>query len=183
MIAETLIILFVIAVKQKSFENLASIPTRAYGFLIGFVAIKIAVFLCAKMGADLDTLRFVSFFSHALLFAFLYYNRNYKGVYLILLGSVLNFFVMYLNGLCMPIHAEFFKRISPVVYEQTLSGKSLHHVIMTDATKFGFLGDVIPFFKPYPFAKLVSIGDIILAIGFVILGYTVLRGDYVDEEN
>lgn len=184
MIAETLIILFIIAVHKKSFENLASIPTKAAGFLIAFVSIKVIVFVLLKLGVSIDALRFFSFFSHILLFAFLYYNRKYKGVYLILAGSILNFIVMYLNGFKMPIEGDFFKEIVDIAtYQSTLQGASLHHVIINESTKLWQLGDIIPFLKPYPFPKLVSIGDIILAVGFVMLGYTVLRGDYVDEKN
>lgn len=183
MIIETLIILFVIAIRKKSFENFMSLPTKHYGLLIAFALVKIAIFVCVKIGLPFEILRPISLLSHIFLFLFLYSNRNYKGVQLILAGSLMNFLVMVLNGFKMPVNGELFKKIAGIYrYEMTLNGFSLHHMIIDESTKLWELGDIIPFLKPYPFPKLVSIGDIVLAVGVVLLGYSVLRGDYVDEK-
>lgn len=184
MIAETLIILFVIAIyKRYSFENLSSLPERAWGFLAAFIGIKVIVFLCIKIGVDFGGLRFFSLMSQTLLFAFLYFNRDYRGILLVFIGSLLNFIVMLLNGMRMPISGEYYQIIaSPEAYQLTLNGASFHHFIMNEATNFKFLADVIPFYRPYPFPKVVSIGDILLAAGILVLGLSVLRGDYLDEK-
>lgn len=59
----------------------------------------------------------------------------------------------------------------PVQLNETLSGThfDIGHVLLTEATRFRWLSDIIFIREPYPFPKIISIGDIFIVIGVFLL--------------
>ena len=110
-------------------------------------------------------------------------NHKYTGMLFLIAGVSLNLLVMYLNDFRMPIDPYYYGKIaSQNDYALTKAGYNLYHSLMDEHTVLYVLGDTIPLMKPYPFPKVVSIGDILIGIGFSALSITALRGDY-NEKN
>lgn len=89
---------------------------------------------------------------------FVYYNKYILSFWIIELGFIFNTFVMILNNGKMPcvnnLNIQF----------------DIRHTIITNTTRLKLLSDII--YLPYPLnilAKLYSIGDIIIAIGLMLL--------------
>lgn len=97
--------------------------------------------------------------------------RNIKlpGFKYIVLGLLLNAFVIILNGGRMPvlITKGFAENINSTALSQ--AGNSAVHYLRNNITLFSFLGDVIPIPWPFPTNELLSIGDIMLLIGLFVL--------------
>ena len=53
-------------------------------------------------------------------------------------------------------------------YNILKNGNSITHVLLDDSTVFPFLGDIIPFARPYFFPKVVSVGDILIFVGLIV---------------
>jgi len=97
-------------------------------------------------------------------------NYNEKGFRLVLLGTILNFMPIALNKGKMPVSIDALK-FSSLYSELKLlkEGRILTHVLENEATKMGILGDIIPIPKPYLLPKIISIGDIFIALGLFVV--------------
>ncbi|MCI5675654.1 MAG: DUF5317 domain-containing protein [Ezakiella sp.] len=181
MIIEALLFVFIFAlIKKYSFINAQDFPQKGVGFPLIYVVIQIICFFLIKFGKDSLVIRFISQLSLLLFLPYFYFNRNYNGILLMAAGSILNMLVMYLNGGKMPIEPSYYRLIArDVDYELTYRGLNIFHSLIDENTKLAVLGDIIPLIKPYPFPKLISIGDILIAGGFLYLSISVLRGDYI----
>ncbi|MGG5255398.1 DUF5317 domain-containing protein [Neobacillus sp. SM06] len=99
---------------------------------------------------------------------FLFMNRKQTGFMWILIGVFLNFFVMVLNGGRMPVSEHAASILDPSYFEALKGSLYAKHQALTESTKLGFLGDIIPLTKPYPRTQVISIGDIIMNIGIFL---------------
>ncbi|MCF6138835.1 DUF5317 domain-containing protein [Pseudalkalibacillus berkeleyi] len=99
----------------------------------------------------------------------LWVNRKLGlGIWLILIGVLLNFVVMGANGGRMPVSLEAAGVLDPAYGQALQEGYYGKHTPLTEDTKFGFLGDVIPLPEFYPRDQVISIGDIIMNIGIFL---------------
>jgi hypothetical protein len=99
---------------------------------------------------------------------FLYMNRKQKGFILILIGVFLNFLVMSVNGGRMPVSLEAGAVLDPGYLEVLKEELYAKHTVLTESTRLGFLGDIIPLTDPYPRTQIISIGDIVMNIGIFL---------------
>ena len=105
---------------------------------------------------------------YALLFVFLWRNRECKAFWVLAVSSLLNFAVIAANGFRMPI--------SPVVYNYPIfenivsrvsAGEMVEYTLVGWDGPLWWLGDTIPVLWVVP--GLASVGDIGLAVGMFIL--------------
>lgn len=96
---------------------------------------------------------------------FLYVNRAHPGFMIILIGVFLNFIVMFVNGGRMPVSAEAAAVLDPMYLDILKDQLYAKHTLLTESTKLGFLGDIIPLSSPYPKTQVISIGDVVMNIG------------------
>ncbi len=107
--------------------------------------------------------------SYILLVSALWKNRPLPGMNYILGGTVMNFVVIAVNGGRMPVRADV---IPPQLAKVLATGHGGTHVLMTEATRLGFLADIFYVSLPYKHI-LISMGDIIINVGILVL---VVRG-------
>lgn len=129
-----------------------------------------AYFLPPQTGAIL-----VCVLQYALIFAFLLLNfkRPVWPVFA-LLGSLCNFFVILLNGGCMPVSALLVGAQMERL-EQLEQNGIYAYCLANEHTKLEFLGDILrigPAGMPFGFA---SVGDVTLCIGIAILFYQLVK--------
>lgn len=108
---------------------------------------------------------YLHIFSYIPLLLFACCNRKQQGMTLIGLGLLLNLLVIAANGGMMPVDPS---RLAPALQEELLSGAgSPLHIPLAGQTKLAFLGDLIRI--PYGQYKVISAGDILLALGVCVL--------------
>lgn len=112
--------------------------------------------------------------SYGILLAILWMNRSLTGASLIAVGALMNLAVIAFNE-GMPVCRDALvacggSRLIPVLE----SGGSVIHTLMTDDTVFGFLGDHIASPGWFPWATVVSPGDVVMMMGIVVLVPTVM---------
>lgn len=107
---------------------------------------------------------------------FVYLNRSLPGFKWAGCGVLLNALVIAANGGRMPVSSE---AVRVAGLESLLApleeGKVITHALMADSTPLALLGDFIPLPHPYPRPKVISIGDIVLAVGAVTFAVVSLR--------
>jgi hypothetical protein len=84
------------------------------------------------------------------------------GTLFIALGWALNSLVIAANG-AMPVSADALEQAGR---GRILEGRMLKHELLSDETRFHFLGDVIPL-RP-PVSLVFSIGDIVFLVGIAV---------------
>lgn len=91
-------------------------------------------------------------------------NMRKNFMKFILIGMLLNFIVIFANNGKMPVA---FKNVPGYEHytEDMLDKTDIKHSLVTEDTKFVYLADVIILPRPYPLARIISFGDIILMIG------------------
>lgn len=177
-------------IRRGSLKGLARIELK-FGWVFPLLLIfQVAVFYFQQSNdliAGISPYSFIAVYIVGLIFLWL--NRRSSGFIWIFAGVFLNFLVMALNGGRMPVSVEVAAKVLDPSYIQELTGGLYaKHAAMSDSTLLGFLGDVIPFRRPYLGAQVISIGDIIMNIGiFIYIQYlmvtrkTHISSSYVDS--
>ncbi len=118
--------------------------------------------------------------SYILLFIGIFMNIRYRSLWVVLGGTVLNFFVMVANGWKRPILKEGLRLAGWDSIYGMIEGNSLPlYTAISDNIKYPILGDIIVFSKPYPFPHIMSIGDLIICFGL----YTLIQEIMLSEDS
>ncbi len=119
-------------------------------------------------------------FSYILILIGIFTNIKFKSLWAILVGFILNLLVMIANGWKMPILLEGVNLTGfETLYELIEKGKSSFYVAIGENIRYPILGDIIIFANPYPIARIISIGDIIISFGiFAFIQEIMLGEDY-----
>lgn len=108
---------------------------------------------------------------YLLLALFIWFNRRLRGMKLLGIATLVNFIVISANGFRMPV--------SPLIYDnpdlagliaRIESGALPEYVLVDWNGPLWFLGDTIPIF-----GGLASIGDLLMALGILILIVHMMR--------
>jgi hypothetical protein len=105
--------------------------------------------------------------SYVALLFFCARNLRVPGMLWAIGGTAANFLVMCANGLRMPAYIPAIKKLAPQLVPLLERGEYGKSIAMSSSTHLNFLGDIFSFEVPPP--ALISIGDILFAIGLVIL--------------
>ncbi|MBT2726773.1 DUF5317 domain-containing protein [Bacillus sp. ISL-75] len=167
MVFDGIIISFIVGFLRKgNLRALAQLKLK-WGWIFPLLlVVELAVFILQNDSKFLGQVSgYIYIVVYVLGLLFLFINRKNAGFNLILLGVFLNFLVMVLNGGRMPVSLDA-ASILPAgyldVFKEQLYAK---HTALTESTKLGILGDIIPITDPYPRTQIISIGDIIMNIG------------------
>lgn len=106
--------------------------------------------------------------SNALVAGFLFANARLPGVGLAAVGMGLNVLVIAANG-AMPVSQNALVRAG---VEGSVSDLGTKHELLDENTRLPWLADVIP----VPGRTIISIGDVVLALGIAHLVYRQTRG-------
>jgi len=112
--------------------------------------------------------------SYLMLIAFCIRNLSVPGVWWTMTGAAANFLVMLVNGLRMPAYMPPIYSLSKKMADLLVSGHFGKSIAMNQTTHLNFLGDI--FFLRIQPPTLVSVGDILFAIGLVILIQNAMQG-------
>jgi len=159
--------------RSGSFKNLGRFALKLpviliIGFL-GYVVTSLLVFF----GNDfvVENLLYLKIGIYLLLFVVLFFNLQYRSVWLILFGTLSNFTAIVLNDGRMPLDPEALEQAGMVSMETSLQAGTLHNYINIEAVE-GFtanLGKFLATPEIYPFSQVFSPGDVFIAVGVFFL--------------
>jgi hypothetical protein len=127
---------------------------------------------------------YIIIISYFLLIYVSIHNIKLPGFKYIILGLILNGFVITLNGGSMPVLVKQ-GAITNINNTGLLeSGTRVVHSLMNDNTLFAFLGDVISIPKPFPDTSIISVGDIMILVGlFILIQKIMMSGEELPKED
>lgn len=117
--------------------------------------------------------------SYGMLFASFWFNRKRIGFIAMGGGCLLNAVVIIANGGSMPVSIEVLKKANLTKALEALeSGVDIKHTVLCEGTKLAFLSDIIhvPYFPGF-LIRVVSIGDLIVVLGLLILTIETILGE------
>ncbi|MBA1333996.1 MAG: hypothetical protein HPY66_1480 [Firmicutes bacterium] len=139
-------------------------------FLLSF-AIEFGALFAVSAGIQIAARysMYLHILSYLILFIGIMSNREYPSMWVVFLGSFLNFLVITLNGGAMPISIPGLLRAGLENSAQMISaGGYVTHRPLTEATRLPFLADIFVLPAGYPFPKVLSVGDILISIGIFL---------------
>ena len=174
MLFETLAVSIVVGLIRKGkIKNIESIPVKGWPFIIAGFLVYISTLIILKYSSGALS---SWIFSNIILLVSTYYFFTIIGILissmsvgfvLISTGLGLNGLASIVNGGRMPVSAD---ALSIAGLEGNISflsgGKSSVHILADAGTRLYYLADIIP--VPLIIPKVISIGDIILAIGIFL---------------
>lgn len=143
-------------------------PLICLAFLMRFLI----VFINLQYSYIHPGFRIINIASFIILGYALFNNRDLPGMKLTILGIAMNFIAILLNGGSMAVWREGLEMVGLhdyIVYLQ--EGLYQTHSLMNESTNIisKVLGDWIPLVKPHPRPRVISIGDIIMTAGVIMI--------------
>ncbi len=172
MFIEAVLLGIVIGILRKG--RIASLGDMQFkGLLIvvvGFL-VQISPIFLARANMLMDQLVYLPFAGMCLVTVVLFLNLDKSGIWVIIPGALLNLVAVGMNSFKMPIDFSGLEYAGLTgVIETIQDGSLMNFVSMDGIANFSrYLGKFIPLPNIYPFAKVLSIGDIVIMIGLVIL--------------
>lgn len=176
MIIESILLSLITAyILGGSLKNIDKVEIK-YGFIFFTLIVleSLSIVLVTRFDNTISSLLYYYFNIIHLIIYFLFIfciflNRKIRGFKLIFMGSLLNFIAMLFNHGPMPVYYE--ALIKAGIKDQLnllLNNNILTHSLSFTSSGVYFLGDIIAIGPPYPFPKVISIGDLIFALGIFI---------------
>lgn len=170
MFAEAFILGVIIGrIRKGRFSNFADLHIKGWGFVVLGALVQFLPIFLKKLGILEEYYLFFPVIAAVVMIIVLFLNVDVKGVWLILLGGICNLGVILFNGLKMPVSlkAYEFAGLNGIV-ETIMDGSVINYISLESARGFSrFFGKVIAIPEIYPFAKVLSIGDILITIGII----------------
>ncbi len=120
-----------------------------------------------------EYLPYLNILIYLIYISLLLYNIKLKGAKILLVGTILNFIPLLFYRGKMPVDIVALEKIGayPEI-ELLFQDKVLTHCLLNLDSKIKLFSDFIAIGKPYFFPKVISIGDIFLAIGIFMFIYS-----------
>ncbi len=174
MVVEGIILgLIVGKLRSGTFRNLGRFALKLPALLLigflGYVVTSLMVFFGNEFAVE--NLFYLKIGIYLLLFIVLFFNLQYKSVWLILFGTLSNFTAVVLNDGRMPVDPEALQQAGMVSMETSLQAGTLYNYVNIEAVE-GFsanLGKFLATPEVYPFSQVFSPGDVFIALGVFFL--------------
>jgi Family of unknown function (DUF5317) len=160
LIVLALLCVLTVPLRGGNLARLADLQLRGLWLPVLSLVVQVAITEVVRGGSE-ALHRELHIFTYVMLVAFLWLNRRLPGLRIVALGALLNMLAIVVNRGVMPASAT----------AERLSGLHLPPGFDNSA-HFGhellpFLGDIIPW--PGPLPNVLSIGDLIIFAGTVVL--------------
>ncbi|TCO76443.1 DUF5317 domain-containing protein [Marinisporobacter balticus] len=157
-------------IRGGKISNLRLLSIRAWPLILISFTLQLALVFSSKIHFLLKYGGFIYDISLLLLVVLLVMNTSKKWIWVILIGVIMNLMVISFNGGKMPISIESLSLAGKyATIEGIKSGEILRYVPLNEAqgiTKLLAKYIVIP--KPYLLSKVMSVGDLLVSLGFVL---------------
>ncbi len=165
-------VLFGIAVgimRKGRIGNLGDIQIKGLWIVILAFFIEISPIVLSRIGVMTESLLYLPFAAMFLMVIALVLNIDKTGFKLIIAGALANMLAIFMNGFKMPIDFEGLKYAGLSGMIETIQDGSLINFSSMEAASniSRYLGKFIPLPEMYPFAKVLSVGDILIMAGIV----------------
>jgi hypothetical protein len=149
--------------------NLIEIEFKGWYFIFLGALLQIVPIAATKWTEQFEILQWTPVIGMGLIFIAVLMNAKLKGFKVIAAGAFLNLVAMLLHGGKMPISIDMTQLAGLSSYAESIKSGTIINLISFDEahTLFKWMGKIIPIPKPYPLAKVISLGDVLITFGIV----------------
>jgi hypothetical protein len=151
-------------------DRLADLDLRGVRWLMGALVAQLAIIVVVP-GGDTDVHRGVHVASYVAGAVFLWANRGIAGMPVLGTGAMLNALAIAANGGVMPASGAAMRAAG---MPQAARGEFVNSAPV-DGARLQLLGDVLAIPSWLPAAKVFSVGDVLIAVGAVIVVHAACR--------
>jgi len=120
--------------------------------------------------------------SYSLLFVGIIVNIRFRALWIIMIGSLMNFSAFLANGYKIPVSMDGLKLAGfTELYTFMEEGKLILYTPITEATKYSVLGEIITIPAPYPYPQILSVGDLVIALGLFVFIQSIMLDEGLDR--
>ncbi|MBC7093637.1 DUF5317 domain-containing protein [Candidatus Bipolaricaulota bacterium] len=158
--------------RRGSLAHLAQLRLRGLWLIVMALVIQVLIFPLGSAGPLVTVgTTWLHLTSYLFLLVFTGLNRRYPEILVMGAGLLLNLIAIAANGGYMPASAEALRQaglagVAAALEQGTRQGNI---VLMGPKTRLNFLGDFLYLPAAVPLSSAFSIGDVVLAVGFVLL--------------
>lgn len=170
MFLEAIILGIIIGIIRKGkLSNLGITSIRGWFIIIIAFFIQIAPAFSSGIEFIKPMEKYTYIFSMVFMLIVILINLDKKGFSIILIGLLLNSLVVIMNGFKMPIYFEGLRLAGMAdTIEAITNGNIINYINLDSVTNWTqYLGKFIVIPKPYPLAKVISVGDIFMSLGII----------------
>ena len=157
-------------VRGGRFSNFSYLSIRAWPLIFLAFFIQISPAFTNKISVLASLQDYAYGFSMGVIILLLVLNLEKRGLKIILVGLLLNLVAVYFGGWKMPVAMEGLQLVGLETMVETIqSGKIVNYVPLDSIqhwSKYFAKFIVIP--KPYPLAKVISVGDVFITLGLIL---------------
>ena len=172
MFIEALLLGVLVGVIRKGrISNLSEIQIRGWVLVVIGALIQFTPILLNKFQILTNYHVFFPFVALVIMIGVMLLNLEKKGMWLILGGGLINGIAIAMNGFKMPVDIEGLHYAGlDAVAETIMDGSVINYVDANTVENFTrYLGKIVAVPSLYPFAKVLSVGDILMMAGIVVL--------------
>ncbi len=180
-IESTIIGIIIGFVRGGRLSNIGGIHIRGWTFmLIGFF-LQILPTIFGENSFVSNYWQYLYVLSVMLIVATLLLNIRSQGFWVILFGAMLNYIVIFINGFKMPIYIDGLQVAGLKNFVESINnGDILNYMYLSDSIGWTkYLGKFIVIPKPYPLAKVISIGDLLISLGIILYLNGIMNRSYL----
>lgn len=157
-------------VRNGSLRNISITKIRGWFLILLALVLQVITFIFPNISIVQSYEKQFYIVTAVLIILTLIINLDKKGIWIILIGALLNYVVVFINGFKMPVYFEGLKLAGlDHMVEGIKNGEIINYMSLDKVTNWTkHFGKYIVIPKPYPMAKVISIGDIIMSLGIVL---------------
>ncbi len=168
-----------------SFDNLKNIRIRGIALVVIAGIIQYLPVFIGRFSVVADKIQWFTPISIFLLLLCLLINLDRGGIWLIFIGTAINFIVIVVNKMKMPV---LFKSLRISGLEHMIMpikmGDVINYIPFSEARFIsGYFGKIIPIPDAYPLAHVLSIGDVLISIGIIVFVVKSMKRHYFGRSN
>jgi hypothetical protein len=179
MFIEAMILGLIVGIASKGrISNLFSLNIRGWYLIIIGVLIQYMPLLFNMFKINILNFNYFTVVGNLILLFVVLINIEINGFFIILIGGIINLFGFVINGFKMPIIQA---GVSEKMIQLINSNNVLNYKLINEISNWKFyLGKIIVIPDIYPFYKVLSVGDIIIMIGLVVLVEMKMKKTYFE---
>jgi len=168
MFIEAIVLGMIIGViSKRRISNLFSVEIKGWHFIIIAVIIQYLPILLRSFDLINFDYNYFTLLGNIIILIVILVNKEIKSSLVIFLGGLINTIAFYINGLKIPLLR---KIASEKMIELISEGQIINYKLVDELTHWKlYLGKIVKVPDIYPFARPLSIGDMIIMLGIVLL--------------
>lgn len=185
MIIEAIILGIIIGlIRGGTFSRLGYINFRgSVFFLISLICyLMIVVMHIGNFEYNTNYYSIILLITYIFILIGLLVNIKMKHIIIIVIGCIMNLIVFITNNLSFPINSEKVNLLFKSEYHQLLINNNIRFYIPVEGSKLKYLANIIAINRPYLSPLILSVGDLIIALGIIILIQSTMTDKYIKSK-